>query len=226
MNRNSKLPTNQEVAYPDNFTRGSTVLIASAGNPSEYALDLHALSTFGEADDTALIVTTTGSADDTIETYDRLCPDENCPRLKLVDTTTEQQSVSALYEETPVVFTPSPDDLERLILALSELSGATPPRDGARHLAIRSLTPILDTTPTDRVCRVLERIQGLRSPTGLCLIGFDYTAHDQETLRALASEADGVLWVSQATDGRIEVEYQSRGDRHTSPAFDVTDVSE
>ncbi len=199
-------------SFPGGLSVGSTVLVASADEPSRYAVDLRALCRYGRPDDTALVVATTESADRTIETYDRVCSESERPSLGIVDTTSEQQSVAALYDETPVIFTPSPEDLERLTLALSDLSNDNPPSNGNQHLLVRSLTPILETTPVSRVCTVLERIIGLRSGDGLCLLGFDYTAHDEETVEAISEQVDGVLWVTQTSSDRVELEYrQSRG---------------
>lgn len=193
--------------FPDSLATGSTVLVANAGDPAQSAVGLRLLCQYGQADDTALIVTTTESADQTIETHERLCS-SNRPSLGIVDTTSREQSVSALYGETPVVFTPSPGDLERLVIALSDLSGNGPSSSETRHLCVRSLTPILEQSSTSRVCQVLERVTGLRSETGLCLLGLDYTAHGEETMAAIAEQVDGILWVTQPTPTRLEFEYQ------------------
>lgn len=201
-------------SFPGGLSAGSTVLVASAGDLSQYAVDLRALCQYGQADDTALVVTTTESADRTIETYGRLCSESNRPSLGLVDTTSERQSIAAPYDETPVIFTPSPGDLERLTLALSDLSNDLSPSNGNRHLLVRSLTPILETTSVARVSTVLEQITDLRSGTGLCLLGFDYTAHDEKTMEALAEQVDGVLWVAQPSPDRISFEYRQATNRH------------
>lgn len=202
-------------ALPDGLGGGSTVLVASAGDPSRYAVGLRILATHGTAEDTAFVVTTTESAGQTIETYEALGAKAALPSLGIVDTTSEHQSVSALYGETPVVFTPSSGDLERLVMALSDLSGNTSPSNGARHLIVRSLTPILQSASTARVRTVLARITGLRSETGLCLIGLDYTAHDEETMTAVVEHVDGVLWVTQPSPDRLAFEYQSTRGRHS-----------
>ena len=205
-------------SFPGGLSAGSTVLIASAGDLSQYAVDLHALCQYSRADDTALVVTTTESADRMVETFGRLCSESDRPSLGIVDTTSERQSVSALYDETPVIFTPSPGDLERLTLALSDLSNNDSPSNGNRHLLVRSLTPILETTSAARVCTILERITGLRSGAGLCLLGLDYTAHDEETMEAVTEQADGVLWVTQTSPDSVEIEYrQARGRFNNSP---------
>lgn len=219
MNGRSDVATDGETvqtdSIPESLSAGSTVLVASAGDPSQHAVGLRVLRQSGGADDTALVVTTTESADRTVETYERLPPAGERTSLGIVDTTSEHQSVSALYGETPAVFTPSPGDLERLVMALSEISGSTPPSNGARHLVFRSLTPILETTSTDRVCRVLERTMGLQSPAGLCLFGLDYTAHDEETMARVTELVDGVLWVTRSSEDRLEFEYRPAKGRYT-----------
>lgn len=193
-------------AFPDAFSKGATVLIASAGDPVRYDVDLYALCQYGDRTDQALIVTTTESASETLETYERLCTE--CPSPNLVDTTATQPSVESLYGSTPVIYIPSPGDIERLVLALSDLSENQPVRNGNRHLLIRSLTPIITSTSTDRVCSILDRITGLRTEHGLSLLGLDYTAHDDETVTALAQQVDGVLWVTESSPDRLELEYR------------------
>lgn len=199
---------------PENLSGGSTVLVASAGDPSQYAVGLRILCAQGTAEDTAFVVTTTESADRTIEIYDSLGVDSERPSLRIVDTVSVQQSVSAVYDEIPVVFTPSASDLERLVMALSNLVDTTPPTRGARHLVVRSLTPILAASSVDQLSTVLDRITGLRSETGLALLGIDYTAHDEETMTAIADLVDGVLWVTQPAPDRLAFDYQPTGSRH------------
>lgn len=201
-------------ALPDTLTGGGCVLVASAGDPTDHDIDLQVLCRYGNADDTALVVTTTDGADRTVETYDRLCSSVDRPALELVDTTAQKPSVSAPYGDPPTVVTPSPGDLERLVMALSELAGPTPPSNGTRHFVVRSLTPILERAPTDRVCSVLARITGLRSDGGLCLLGIDYTAHDEETMAAVTDRVDGVLWVKRVTADGVDLEYRSARDRY------------
>lgn len=198
----------QADSLPDNLSAGSTLLVASADDPAAHAICLRILRRYGTGSDAAFVVTTTESADRTIETYTGLSETSDRPSLGIVDTTSEQQSVSALYGETPVVFTPSPGDLERLVLALSTLSDNMSPANGASHLVVRSLTPVLESAGTDDVCTVLDRIIGLRSETGLCLIGLDYMTHDEETMTALATHVDGILWVTRTDPDRLAFEYQ------------------
>lgn len=201
-------------SLPDRLSDGATVLVATAGDPSQAAACLRILSAEGVDGDTAFVVTTRESADQTLEVYRGLEKRAGGPSIGIVDTVSSEQSVPALHGETHVVFTPSPGDLERLVIALSDLSESSLPTSGAQHLVIRSLTPVLDSAPTDQVETVLERITGLRSEAGLGLIGIDYTAHDEETMAAIANCVDGVLWVTQPSNDRLAIEYQPTNGRH------------
>lgn len=200
-------------SFPDGLTAGTTVLIAGTVDPSRFAVGLRALGRYGNADDTALVVTTTEGTDETVATYEDVCDQSTAPSLGIVDATSERQSVTALYEEVPVVFVTGPGDLERIIVGLSDLTGTRPPSSGTRHLLVRSLTPILESTSVDDVCTVLERITGLRTDSGLTLLGIDYTAHDEETMTALSTQVDGILWVTDRS-GTLAFEFDRSGSRY------------
>jgi hypothetical protein len=199
---------------PERIGDGATILVATAGAPSRLGVPLDLLYQRGTAADSALVVTTVESAETTLERYSGLAAGRAGPALRIVDTGSKGQSVSALYGETPVVFTPAVGDLERLVIALSDLAGEATPSEGARNLVVRSLTPMLHAVPVDRLCTVLERIVDLRTGGGLCLLGIDYTAHDEETMRTVAAQADGVLWVTESKRGRVEFAYEPSGGRY------------
>lgn len=194
--------------FPDGLMPGSTVLLAGSVDPTTYAIGLRALCQYGHSDESALVVTTTESADQTLDLYETVCSDADRASLGFVDTNSEQQYVPAIYGEIPTVYTPSPTDLERLVIALSDLTGSRLFSSGTRHLLVRSLTPLLENTSTARVCNVLERITGLRTASGLSLLGFDATTHDEETIAELTQRVDGVLWVTQPS--RHEIEFELR----------------
>lgn len=198
---------------PEAIADGATVLIAGTIDPTEYALCLRTLCHYSDADDNALVVTTTEGARQTIDQYRQVCPQTDPPNLRLVDMAS-QQYISAVYEDIPTVSIPSPGDLERLMLALSDITAANSESVGRRHLVVRSLTPILDTTPVSRVTTVLERISGIRTATGLGIFGLDYTAHDEATMEELTSCVDGVIWVTKHPDGRLEFELRSTRAHH------------
>lgn len=195
-------------AVPDQLGEGATILLASSGDPAREGIGFRLLREFGDSEDTALVVTTSEGSEQAVETYQGLGPSTNGPSLRLVDTVSEQQSIAAVYDETPVIFTPAQGDLERLVMALSELTDPDPPTDGARHLLVRSLTPILDASSPSQVQSVLERITGLRSDGGLCILAIDYTSHDEATLKGLSGLVDGILWVTQSASGDVSFEYR------------------
>lgn len=200
--------------FPNTLADGCTLLVACPGNPARFAFGLQALADVVEAGDTAIFVTTTESATRAVETYEHFASGAPDANLGVVDTASEVQSLDAVYDEVPTIFTPAPGDLERLTIALSDLTDTPLASDTDRHLVVRSLTPILESTPTERVRTVLERITGLRTEGGVCLLGIDYTAHDHSTVDGLATATDGVVWLSRSTPDRIDVEYEPTVDRH------------
>lgn len=201
-------PDLDQGVFPDEFAAGATVLVASPDTPPLYGVVIQALVQFCEPDDAALVVTTTESADTTLETCKQDCPESERPFIGIVDTTGTRPSAPALHNDVSTVYIPSPGDLERLVIALSEVSENTPTPDADRNLLIRSLTPILDAAPIDRVHTVLDRITGLRTDGGLCLLGIDYTAHDREVAETIARKTDGVLWLSNSPSNGVKAEYR------------------
>ncbi|UPM44938.1 DUF7504 family protein [Halocatena salina] len=198
--------TVQIEAFPKELPPKSTVLIVGSDEPAVCTIGLQALAQYGHAEDRGLVVTTTRSAATTLDTYTTVHPDSDRPSLAFVDTASEHQYVSAPYRDTPVVFVPSPTDIERVVMALSELTEHLPSLEG-RHLLIRSLTPLLMATSTARVCTILDRITELPTGTGRCFLGVDYTAHDETTITTLIERVDGVLWILGPVDGQFDCEY-------------------
>lgn len=197
-----------QITLPRTLTDGATILIVGAQDPPDDAVCLRLLAQYGDRDDTALIATTRASADETIQTWERVSAADHRPAIAIVDTTSEEQSIAAAYGAVPTVFTPSSGDLERIVMGLSELSGSARPRNRSRHLVFRSLTPILEAASTERVCQVLDRIKGLRTASGFGLYGIDISAHDRDTLSTLAETVDGVVWVERTSEGGFDVTYQ------------------
>ncbi|AGB17088.1 hypothetical protein Halru_2506 [Halovivax ruber XH-70] len=212
MNESLTTPTDADSVsippFPDAVTGGSTVLVAGTMDPSTYSLGLRTLCQYGRPDDAALAVTSTESAEQTTTSYDSIC-DGDGPSLGLVDTQSERQYLSSLYGPTPTVFTPSTADLERVVIALSELTQTAIPSTDSRHLVVRSVTPFLEHAATDRVCNVLQRIEGVRTGDGIGYVGIQYTEHDEETVASLAKLVDGILWVTHGSADELVFEYQS-----------------
>lgn len=209
------LSTFEFPAFPDGIQSRPTVLIAAPFDPTPYAIDLRALCRYGHAGEPALVVTTTASADVSIEAYETVCSDSDRPSLGIVDTISARQSMSDPYRRTPVVYTPAPGDLERTVLALSELTDGRSQSIGTRHLVVRSLTPMIEATSSAQVCAILDRISGLRVGSGRCLLGIAYTAHDEETMSALAERVDGILWVTEGSENQLTFEFRTTSGRYT-----------
>lgn len=202
---------------------GTTVLVASSGPPTQHGLGLRALCRNGAAADTGLAVTTVTGTEESVHAYDAFCSRTPCPSLRIVDTTANHPSGRHSYKERPVVLVPGASDLERIALALSELTDHQQTTEGDRHLLVDSLTPILDLTATTSVCRMVDRIDGIRSGNGHCLFGVDYTAHSTETMAAVTNHVDGILWVTHG-DGTIDLEYRPTRGRHlTTPVEAAVD---
>lgn len=195
--------------FPDRLEPGSTVLVATAGPVTRHAVPLRILARLARSADSALVVSTTESASRAAGRFGRHWSDESRPTLGFVDTTSRSQYVSAIYEEQPVVYTPAPGDLERLVLALSDLSAIQVPADSTRHLVVRSVTPLIQATSPAKVATILDRIVGLRSADGCTVLGIDYTAHDRESTSTLADCVEGVLWVTRPAPDRIDLEFRS-----------------
>lgn len=201
----------------------SSILIASSEPPARHGIGLRILCQNGRSDDIALVVTTLTGTEGTLHVYDRLCSEDSCPSLRLVETTADYPPGRQSYKERPVVLVPGAGDIERIVLALSDLTDAHPNTGVTRHLLVDSLTPILRTVPTASVGRMIERIAGIRSGGGYCLFGLDYTAHSTETMAAVTDRVDGILWVTQS-DGTIDLEYRPARGRHlTAPREAVVD---
>lgn len=199
-------------AFPDALSDGTTVLLCGF-DPTEYALTLRCLERFGGDADEAAVVTMKRGVEATIETYSSLDVSPSHPSIGIVDMVSEGQSISATYEAVPTVFTPSEGDTERLVLALSELTGRSVGAND-QHLAVRSLSPMLTAAATTRVTDVAERISGLRTTNGMALFGLNYTVHDRDTVQSVSNVADRVLWVSRQADGSFAMELRSTRTGH------------
>lgn len=198
-----------DVAFPESLAAGSAVLVAGPTDPTVRALCLRALCRYRTPGDPTFVVATTEGADETRDRFEQVCPAGNRQTLAVVDTVSKRQYLSSIYSEEPTVFTAAPGDLERIVLGLSDLTGGRSSPGETRHLVVRSLTPLLDAAPVDRVAPVVERITGLRTDSGYAFFGLDFTAHDEETMADLAACVDGILWFKTASEGTIEFELRS-----------------
>lgn len=206
-------PEDQLSDVADAISAPTTMLVAGTVDPTEYALSLRLLSHAGSSDDTAIVVTTTEGCDEVVAHTRDVEDAGGIPSLAVVDTVSEDQYLTAPYADIPAVYMPSAGDLERVVIGLSDLTGTVVPSTGTRHFIIRSLTPMIEGATVERVCRLLERIKGLRVGDGLGIFGIDFTAHDDQTMNELTTVVDHLLWVSEDTDGRLQFELRNAGRR-------------
>lgn len=204
--------------FPERLSSGTSVLIAGPVDPTRYVLGLRALCRFGAAEDSALVVTTNEGAGETASTYEGLSGSAAGPALAYVDTVSERQNLTAVYEERPVVYVTTPGDLERIVIGLSDLTGTGSPSNGTRHLLIRSLTPILNAANVEDVRAWIDRIVGMRTAAGMAVLGLDYTAHSEEVVSTLAETVDGVIWFSGTPESEIRFEYRPAVGRYNRRA--------
>lgn len=195
----------------DALSAPTTLLVAGTVDPTEYVLSLRLLSHVRERDDTAIVVTTTEGRDAVVANTVDTQTAGGDSAIAVVDTNSKEQYLTATYEDVPTVYMPSADDLERVAIGLSDLTGTVVPATGTRHFVIRSLTPMIDGATTKRVCRLLERTKGLRAGDGLGVFGIDFTAHDDRTITELTATVDRLLWISEDTDGQLQFELRSAG---------------
>lgn len=201
-------------AFPEGLMPGSTILLAGDVDPALYAVGLRALCHYGHSDDSALVVTTIESADQTLTSYNTVCSESDQPLLSFADATSTHQYINNIYGEPPTVQIPSPGDLERLMVALSDLAQNSSAQSKTRHLLVRSLTPVLESAPPTRVWTVLEQIRGLQTETGLSFLGVDAAAHSEGTMIELTDRVDGVLWITRTSGNHIKFELRARSGHH------------
>lgn len=200
----------------DAVSQSTTMLVAGTVEPTEHALCLRILSHAVGPDDTAIVVTTTEGREQVVERVSEFESPEGTPSLAVVDTVSEDQYLTAPYADTPTVYMPSADDLERVVVGVSDLTGTVVPPTGTRHFVVRSLTPMIRGATTERVCRLLDRTTGLQAGAGLGIFGIDFTAHDEATTNALTAVVDRLLWVSEDADGQLRFELRNAGPRFDS----------
>lgn len=193
---------------PEQLRDGSRLLIAGSTDPVANGVALQLLAQFGTGEDEAIVITTTRSAATTRKSYTAIADRGQCPALRIVDTLSTDQSVAALYTDSPTVYVPSAVDIERLIVAVDDLTDEKPPVRGERHFVARSLTPILESIPVETVSRMVDRLAGVRSAGGLSVFACQYTALSRSTLNRLATRMDGILWVEHSDTDGLTAEFE------------------
>lgn len=192
---------------PGTVPDGSTLLVAKPAPLEEYALTPRLVDRYANPDEGRLVVTTTVDADRTIRNH-RAISAEASDRLGIVDASDRRQP-SSPFQQYPTVSLPHPGELTRIVLALWELNATMSSTCNRTHVVVRSLTPILEEEPIERVARVIDQLADRkREDDGLLVVSVEYTAHDEATMSYLRELVDAVVWAEVAADGPLELEYR------------------
>lgn len=192
---------------PDTISDDSTICIAKPAPLTEYAVPLRITDRYTAANDCRIIVTSSVSAEETIQQQKSLTHTA-ASRIGVVDMTAGEH-LESLYQENPTISIPRPGELSQLAIAVWDLHEALSTSCSKTHVILRSLTPILDEEPLERVTNVLERlIRRQRSSSSLTVFSIEYTEHDEATIAAFKDLADGIVWVEQAGDRNLRLDYR------------------
>lgn len=153
-------------------------------DPTEPAIGLRCLAQFSDTDDRVAVVTTK-----------RVSRKQSTHTRRSLKPRTIPQSALSIWCPRDRRYRPlmvrsrrySRGDIERLVLALSELTEQTD-RGKDQHLLVRSLSPMINSAEPDQVADVLDRISGFRTAEGVALFSLDYTAHDKSTVTTIHSK--------------------------------------
>ncbi|NUB93530.1 hypothetical protein HT576_21300 [Haloterrigena sp. SYSU A121-1] len=192
---------------PDAIPDDSTICIAKPAPLTEYAIPLRITDRYTADNDCRVIVTSLVSAEETIQQQQSLTHSA-VSRIGVVDTRADGY-LESLYQENPTISLPQPGELSQLAIAARDLHEALSTSCSKPHVILRSLTPILDAEPLERVTNVLERlIRQQSSSSSLTVFSIDYTEHDEATMAALEALADGIVWVEQTGERPLRFDYR------------------
>ncbi|MHC3439972.1 DUF7504 family protein [Natrialbaceae archaeon A-gly3] len=191
---------------PETVPSGSVICIAKPAPLTGHALSLRITDHYTDCDDCRIIVTPSVSAEETIQQQNALTPSAD-HRLGIIDTTATEH-LEALYQENPTVYLPRTGELTQITLALWELEEALSTPCSTPHMIFRSLTPVLAEEGLDRVTNILEQIiEYQRTHSSLTVFSVEYTEHDEETMIALETLADRIIWVEQTAERNPRLEH-------------------
>lgn len=194
---------------PARLTAGTVLLVIETSEPPVASPSLHVLDKYTGPEDAGIIVTTTDSADRTVDTVTALAGDDPTPALGVVDTVSRGQYLTAFHRPIPTVFTPTPADLARVGVAIDNLAAQLSP-PGATHLVVRSATSFFGEDDPSTVLRGIERTFGAWPEEGIVVLGADYTVVDEQTLGDLTALADGVVRVAVTEAGEYRLRYHGQ----------------
>lgn len=193
----------QTGTLPQPFPENQIILVAA---PSQelvrllcYRLWCHHLP----ATNPSLFVTTDRS-DETILDGLRETECETTNRqVGIVDSYSKAMRVVDSYQDVPVIYIEDITHITQLFVAIYDMRDqflAAP----ETHILIPSLTPVLSDKSLGPALRALETLL-TSGRTGTSALGVDYTVHEPETMNALESISDRILWAEQLSNGEIQI---------------------
>lgn len=191
---------------------GQTLLVAESGDLRRHDVGLRLLAARSDSSEgVALVATKTGSKA-LLGDYESLETDDAADVLGVVDAVSHDQNLPPSYRKTPISHVTGPQDVTRIALALADLTRQSECEGRRRHVLVQSLTPLLETSDPNVVCRFVRRTTGdSKFADGFSILTVDFTAHDEETMNHLRDCSDFVLWVEESPDGTLDFEVEQVG---------------
>ncbi len=188
---------------------GRTLVIAESGDLERYNLDLRLARRRSTPGESAVLVTTETDAEWMVRRYRSVTDGEPADSLGVVDTVSGDQNLPATYAETPTAYVPGPHEIERLSMALGDVTLPRSREVRRRHLVFQSLTPLLESVDSGVVTRFVRRTtEESRTIDGFSIFRIDFTAHDDATMARVRELADLLLWVEESASGRLDFELE------------------
>lgn len=202
----------EELAHGPALAAGKTLLVAESGDLRQHDVDLRLLAAQSDPSEGVAVVATKTSSEAVLADHELLETDDAADVLGVVDAVSHDQNLPASYRKTPISHVPGPQDVARISLAVADLTRQSEREDRRRHLVVQSLTPLLETSDLDVVCRFVRRATGDSAVIdGFSILTVDFTAHDERTMTRLRDLADFVLWVEESPDGTLDFEVEQVG---------------
>ena len=187
---------------------GTNVLISGPPMAGKEAIAYRILAHGLENGEGVVIVSTTDSADKTVESLADIVGDIDDLPVGVVDCVTQQQGADTQNTRT-VKYASSPVDMTGIGIQLSELLEDFYERRGlqSNRVLLQSISTLLMYSDLQTVFRFLHVFTGrIASVGGLGLYTIDPTTHDDQEMNTLKQLFDGVIAVEGAHgDQQIQV---------------------
>lgn len=204
--------TLEELTNGPTLGAGQTLLVAESGDLRHHDVALRLLAAQSDPAEGVAVVATKTSSEAVLGDFELLETDDAADVLGVVDAVSHDQNLPASYRKTPISHVPGPQDVARISLALSDLTRQSEREDRRRHLVVQSLTPLLETSDPDVVCRFIRRAtRDSRVVDGFSILTVDFTDHDERTMTRLRDCSDFVLWVEESPDDTLDFEVEQIG---------------